>query len=86
MVVNTLFQREIFLEKLDLRRIPCPRNTSKALIFLSTMDSGESVEIWLDDGEPIDNVPESLTLEGHQVVSKNRDNQNGHWILVVKAS
>lgn len=85
MVIITLFQRENFLEKLDLRRIPCPKNTSKALIFLSTLESGESVEIWLDDGEPIDNVPESLTLEGHKVISKNRD-QNGHWILIVKAS
>ena len=84
-VVFKLFQRENFLEKLDLRRIPCPKNTSKALIFLSTIDSGEKIEIWLDDGEPIDNVPESLILEGHHVVSKNKDPE-GHWVLIVKAS
>lgn len=73
------------MEVLDLRKIPCPRNTSKALIKLSTMDSGEELSILLDDGEPIQNVPSSLGLEGHEIISKNLSEQ-GHWILVVKAA
>lgn len=73
------------MEVLDLRKIPCPRNTSKALIHLSMMDTGEMLEIFLDDGEPIQNVPSSLSLEGHEIVSKERANE-GHWVLIVKAS
>lgn len=72
------------MEKLDLRKIPCPRNSSKALIFLTMLESGDQVEIFLDDGEPIDNVPSSLEIEGHTILSKNKD-QDGFWILVVEA-
>lgn len=73
------------MEVLDLRKIPCPRNTSKALIQLSTMDSGEALQIFLDDGEPIQNVPSSLSLEGHEIVGKVLS-PLGHWILTVKAA
>lgn len=72
------------MEILDLRTIPCPLNSSKALIFLSTKDTGEIIEIYIDDGEPIENVPESLTLEGHEILSQNRS-KDGHWVLTVKA-
>lgn len=72
------------MERLDLRKIPCPRNSSKALIFLTMLERGELVEIYLDDGEPIDNVPSSLEIEGHKIISKNKD-QLGFWIIVVEA-
>lgn len=73
------------MTKLDLRKIPCPQNSSKALIFLSTIESDEIVNIFLDDGEPIENVPESLSLEGHQVLRKEKQ-IDGYWILTVKVS
>ena len=73
------------MDTLDLRKIPCPRNTSKALIYLATVDSGEKIQIFLDDGEPIQNVPSSLSIEGHEIVSKSHAVE-GHWILIVKAS
>ena len=72
------------MERLDLRKIPCPRNSSKALIFLTMLECGELVEIFLDDGEPIDNVPSSLEIEGHKIISKNKSHE-GFWILVVEA-
>lgn len=73
------------METLDLRNIPCPRNTSKALIYLSTSDSGEVIEILLDDGEPISNVPSSLEIEGHKVIEKIQTDA-GHWVLKVMAA
>ncbi len=48
------------------------------------LECGEQVEIFLDDGEPIDNVPSSLEIEGHKIISKNK-NHEGFWILVVEA-
>ncbi len=72
------------MEHLDLRKIPCPRNTSKALIVLSGMETGESLEIFLDDGEPIQNVPSSLTIEGHKILQMNQ-NSEGFWIIIVEA-
>jgi sulfite reductase (ferredoxin) len=73
------------VEILDLRNIPCPTNTSKALIFLSTIDTGETIELWLDNGEPIMNVPSSLKIEGHKVI-ENIQHKEGHWILKVVAA
>lgn len=73
------------MEKLDLRTVPCPKNTSKALIRLAMMDTGETLEVWLDDGEPIDNVPSSLALEGHEIVSQTRSAE-GYWVLLVRAA
>lgn len=73
------------MKKLDLRKIPCPKNTSKALIYLSTMDSQETLEILLDDGEPIENVPASLSLEGHKILSQTKTPEN-YWVLVVEAT
>ena len=73
------------MEALDLRVIPCPRNTSKALIYLSTTDSAEVIEILPDDGEPISNVPSSLEIEGHKVIDKTQADAD-HWVLKVMAA
>lgn len=53
----------------DLRGVACPFNFVKTKIELSTLKSGDLLEIWLDDGHPIENVPGSVRNEGHEVVS-----------------
>ncbi len=73
------------LETLDLRRIPCPKNAARALIFLATKDVGEMVEFLLDDGEPVSNVQASLSLEGHAVLELRRCSE-GHWSLSVRVA
>jgi TusA-related sulfurtransferase len=70
---------------LDLRDIPCPQNSSKALIYLATIETGESVEIWVDDGEPIKNVPESLSLEGHKIENITQT-ELIYWVIKVIAA
>lgn len=54
---------------LDLRGTPCPINFVRSKLQLEKMSSGQWLEIWLDGGEPIEQVPNSLTLEGYQVGS-----------------
>lgn len=73
------------METLDLRKIPCPKNTAKALIYLATVDSGEQVEILLDDGEPISNVPPSLKIEGHLVL-EIKQSPDGYWAVTVQVA
>ncbi|MDP4271505.1 MAG: sulfurtransferase TusA family protein [Bacteroidota bacterium] len=53
----------------DLRGVACPFNFVKTKIELSTLKSGDLLEILLDDGQPIENVPGSVRNEGHEVVS-----------------
>ncbi len=54
---------------LDLRGTPCPINFIRSKLQLEKMHSGEFLEIWLDGGEPIEQVPNSLTMEGYEVES-----------------
>ena len=56
--------------ELDLRGIICPYNFVKTKLRLDRMEAGEVLAVLLDDGEPIRNVPQSVTNEGHTVVSQ----------------
>jgi len=60
--------------KLDLRGTPCPLNFVRTKIQLEKMSSGELLEVWLDGGEPIEQVPDSLVMDGHKIEKiENRD-------------
>ena len=52
-------------ELLDLRGTPCPINFVRTKLRLERMASGETLEVWLDGGEPIEQVPDSLKMEGY---------------------
>ncbi|MFQ5991188.1 MAG: sulfurtransferase TusA family protein [Nitrospiraceae bacterium] len=52
----------------DLRGVMCPLNYVKTKLKLEMMDAGELLEVWLDAGEPIKNVPMSLRNDGHKIL------------------
>ena len=53
--------------RLDLRGTPCPINFVRTKLRLEQMAPGSILEVWLDPGEPIEQVPDSLVMEGYQV-------------------
>ncbi|TAE60021.1 MAG: sulfurtransferase TusA family protein [Nostocales cyanobacterium] len=53
--------------QLDLRGTPCPINFVRTKLRLEQMPDGGLLEVWLDGGEPIEQVPDSLTMAGYQV-------------------
>jgi len=53
--------------QLDLRGTPCPINFVRTKLCLEKMQPGGLLEVWLDLGEPIEQVPDSLTMAGYQV-------------------
>ncbi|MCX8029687.1 MAG: sulfurtransferase TusA family protein [Brevinematales bacterium] len=55
-------------ERLDLKGVKCPFNYVKAKIKLSEMKIGDVLELYIDDGEPIRNVPKSLEQDGHEIL------------------
>ena len=65
---------------IDLRGICCPTNFVKAKLAIEELDSGEKVEILLDDGEPVKNLPRSLKAEGHRLLGL-RESGEGHYVL-----
>jgi sulfite reductase (ferredoxin) len=68
--------------KKDLRGVACPMNFVKTKIELASMQSGQLLEILLDDGQPINNVPGSVRGEGHEVLAT--DNLGGYWRVLIK--
>jgi TusA-related sulfurtransferase len=53
--------------KIDLRGTPCPLNFVRIKLKLQQMQPGELLEVWLDPGEPIEQVPDSLTMSGYRI-------------------
>lgn len=52
---------------LDLRGTPCPINFVRTKLKLEQMAAGALLEVWLDAGEPIEQVPDSLRMEGYTI-------------------
>ncbi len=71
-------------EKIDLRGVLCPINFVKTKLKLEMMDDGQVLEIALDDGEPMRNVPRSVKEEGHKVVAVEKAD-DGYKIFVKKS-
>jgi TusA-related sulfurtransferase len=68
---------------IDLRGVSCPTNFVKAKLALEELEPGDHVEILLDDGEPVKNVPRSLKSEGHKLLGL-RETAEGHYVLEVE--
>lgn len=70
------------MEKLDLRGISCPLNYVKAKLKFEELREGQEVELWLDDGDPVVNVPRSAKEDGHKIVAVSRD--DSYFKVVIK--
>jgi sulfite reductase (ferredoxin) len=69
----------------DLRGVACPMNYVKTKLKLEMMDAGEKLEVWLDAGEPIKNVPMSLKNDGHKVlIQEALEAEASHYRLLVE--
>lgn len=67
---------------LDLRGTPCPINFVRTKLRLEQMSPGSLLEVWLDGGEPIEQVPDSLRMEGYQLEALNE--QDDFFCLLVR--
>lgn len=68
---------------LDLRGVACPGNAVRSRLVLAGLPDGSHIKIALDEGSPIENVPQALVADGHNVVFRGK--KEGFWeIEVVK--
>lgn len=81
-VISTAYMSTEANRKKDLRGVLCPMNFVKTKLELATMQSGDILEILLDDGQPIDNVPGSVKLEGHTILEQAP--VENYWKVVIK--
>lgn len=68
--------------KLDLRGTPCPINFVRTKLRLEQMQPGELLEVWLDPGEPVEQVPDSLAMEGYAI--EHLENRTDFFALQVR--
>jgi sulfite reductase (ferredoxin) len=69
----------------DLRGVACPMNYVKTKLKLEMMDHGDQLEVWLDGGDPIRNVPVSLRNDGHKVLEQEPiDSDERHFRVLVE--
>jgi len=69
----------------DLRGVACPMNYVKTKLKLEMMEAGERLEVWLDAGEPITNVPMSLKNDGHKVLAQEAlEPEGAHYRVLVE--
>jgi len=73
---------EEITDSLDLKGVACPFNYVQAKVRLETMDVGQLLEITIDDGEPFENVPKSLTNDGHDILDTKKIGK--HYRLTIK--
>lgn len=69
--------------RLDLTGVKCPFNYVKVKLALEGLASGTKLEVILDDGAPIRNVPASLSNDGHKIVSVDA-HEGGRFLLTVE--
>ena len=72
-----------FPDVLDLRGVVCPGNAVRSRLVMAGYPRGRVLEIRLDDGSPVENVPGALVADGCRIVS--REKKQGFWaVFVVK--
>lgn len=77
------------MNRLDVRRVACPMTWVKTRIALDPLAPGESLEVLLAEGEPLDSVPRTAELEGHRVTARvpAPEEGAGSWrVVLVKGS
>jgi tRNA 2-thiouridine synthesizing protein A len=75
--------------RLDIRAFSCPLTWVKTRIALDPLLPGESLELLLREGEPLDSVPRAAEEEGHRIAARAPapDAGPGSWrVVLVKGS
>lgn len=68
--------------KLDLKGEVCPYNFVKTKLKLEELEAGQVLEVILDEGEPVRNVPRSVKEEGHEIIKVEK--VNGAFRLLIR--
>ena len=70
-------------DRIDITDVTCPITFVKSKVAIEELEEGEILQIHLNGGEPLENVPRSLKEEGHEVLRQD-DNGDGTYELYVR--
>ena len=70
---------------LDITDKICPMSFVKTKLQIERMAGGEVIEVRLNAGEPLENVPRSVREEGHEVLGlEPEDGPDGVYRLLIR--
>ncbi|MDQ6983647.1 MAG: sulfurtransferase TusA family protein [Ghiorsea sp.] len=69
---------------LDITNETCPMTFVKVKLQLAKMDKGQDLEVILNEGEPLQNVPASCEEQGYQVLSVEAVGGSKHRVIIKK--
>ena len=72
-------------DKVDITDVNCPITFVQTKVALEELDDGDILEVRLNDGEPVQNVPRSLKEEGHKVLELTQNDDGTYRLIVQKA-
>ncbi len=67
----------------DLKGEVCPYTFVKSKLALEMLDSGQILQVVVDNDESATNVPRSLTNEGNRVLGVEKLNEKD-WLITVR--
>lgn len=73
---------------LDITQDKCPMTFVRAKLLAEKMATGQVAVLRLSEGEPLENLPRSLTEHGYEVISVTPESASasaGVWLLTFKA-
>lgn len=70
--------------KLDITRDRCPMTFVKTKLELEKLAAGDTLEILLAEGEPLNNVPKTAREQGFSVLEQVRVKDNIHKLVIRK--
>jgi Predicted redox protein, regulator of disulfide bond formation len=68
----------------DITDVVCPITFVKAKVALEELEDGQILEVKMNEGEPIQNVPRSFKDEGHKVLSVVNNDDGTFTVFVEK--
>ena len=71
-------------EFIDITDVTCPITFVKIKVTLENMADGDILEVHLNSGEPVQNVPRSLKDEGHKVLELTENGDDTYTLFVEK--
>jgi tRNA 2-thiouridine synthesizing protein A len=69
---------------LDLKGVKCPMNFVRLKLMLEEMGDDQNLEVILDAGEPMRNVPRSVNEEGHRITKVDKLAGDSFKLLIKK--
>jgi TusA-related sulfurtransferase len=69
---------------IDITDVVCPMTFVKTKAAIEELETGQILEVLMNEGEPVQNVPRSMKEEGQQVLRLEKDNDGKYRMYVKK--